>query len=526
MVQASGDALTCDIFRPVTSESHSSSFSSGPGLRDHVLGSTFGAGKHRVISSLPTLHDVIGYEEKTPEVIAALHQGYPRFMRHFLVERMCAALAERHGVGDAYVCPVVGPESAERMKRYAGRVVGRFAEDGFDVLVFKNGTLSAARARQFLQHTGVQISSRQAEDWLIAQGLLADRDWEACGGGDDPWSAVAAGVAPWLSGAQPILTCGGANAFWSAYEAVSSLQAERGRSEWLQLGWLYVDSSLVLERFGDDEALPRRWLGAGGIDELIAHLSENGARVAGVVVEAPSNPLLETCDLARLSEAVRRSGAKLIIDPTVSSIVNVDVMPYADVVVCSLTKYAARSADVLAGCVAIRPDKPDAQELAARARRVATPPYARDAARLAHEIVGWERFVRDVNANALALTAHLASHPAVARVRHPLQPSAAAGYARIARAPHAPGALLSLSVRGEMARFFDALRVAKAASFGAEFTIAAPFLYLAHYDLVSTAQGRAHLHALGIDPDLVRVSVGIEPIDQLIAAFDEALAAL
>ena len=83
---------------------------------------------------------------------------------------------------------------------------------------------------------------------------------------------------------------------------------------------------------------------------------------------------------------------------------------------------------------------------------------------------------------------------------------------------------MSISVHGEMARFFDALHVAKAASFGAEFTIAAPFLYLAHYELVSTPHGRAELRSLGIDPDLVRVSVGGEPIDQLIATFDAALA--
>jgi cystathionine gamma-synthase len=89
-----------------------------------------------------------------------------------------------------------------------------------------------------------------------------------------------------------------------------------------------------------------------------------------------------------------------------------------------------------------------------------------------------------------------------------------------------PGALLSISLRGDMAQFFDALPVAKAASFGAEFTIVAPFLYLAHYELVSTPGGRAWLQSLNIDPDLVRISVGVEPLDALIGAFDDALARL
>ncbi len=496
-------------------------------LRDYPLGSTFGERTHSVISSLPTLHDVIGYEEKAPEVIAQLHQGYPRFMRHFLVERLCRTVAAEYGWGDAYVCPVMGAWAAERLRRYAGRVMAQTEIDGIHLLAFKPGTLSAAKARSFLQHTGVQISSRQAEDWLIARGLCDAGAPEQMSESSDPQDVVLARVLPWLGGAgrdETILTCGGANAFWSAYEAISAMQAERGRREWLQLGWVYVDTMLVLERFGDDEASPRKWLGADNLNELIAYLDEHGAQVAGVVVEAPSNPLLETCDLQRLAEAVRRSGAKLVIDPTVSSIVNVDVMPYADVVVCSLTKYAARSADVLAGCVAVHPNLPDSAELAARVREIAAPPYTRDAARLAYEIQGWEAFVRRVNGNALALAAHLAAHPRVARVRHALQESGCACYEKIVRGPNSPGALMSISVHGEMARFFDALHVAKAASFGAEFTIAAPFLYLAHYELVSTPHGRAELRSLGIDPDLVRVSVGGEPIDQLIATFDAALA--
>jgi cystathionine gamma-synthase len=49
-------------------------------------------------------------------------------------------------------------------------------------------------------------------------------------------------------------------------------------------------------------------------------------------------------------------------------------------------------------------------------------------------------------------------------------------------------------------------------------------MYLAHYDLVSTAAGRAQLVGLGLDPCLVRVSVGTEPYAQIEAAFNEALA--
>ncbi|HMW60551.1 MAG TPA: PLP-dependent transferase, partial [Leptospiraceae bacterium] len=72
-------------------------------------------------------------------------------------------------------------------------------------------------------------------------------------------------------------------------------------------------------------------------------------------------------------------------------------------------------------------------------------------------------------------------------------------------------------------KFYDRITVAKGPSFGSVFTILCPFMYLAHYDLVQSEAGRRELASLHLDPDLVRVSVGIEPIEEIIAAFAEAL---
>jgi cystathionine gamma-synthase len=49
-------------------------------------------------------------------------------------------------------------------------------------------------------------------------------------------------------------------------------------------------------------------------------------------------------------------------------------------------------------------------------------------------------------------------------------------------------------------------------------------MYLAHYDLVTTPAGRAELAASGLDTELLRLSVGAEPVEEIIAALDEALA--
>jgi cystathionine gamma-synthase len=54
-------------------------------------------------------------------------------------------------------------------------------------------------------------------------------------------------------------------------------------------------------------------------------------------------------------------------------------------------------------------------------------------------------------------------------------------------------------------------------------TIICPFMYLAHYDLVNTPAGRAVLAESGLDPDLLRLCIGTEPVEDILSALDEAL---
>ncbi len=489
-------------------------------FQHHPLGSTFTGSVHSVISSLPTRDAVVGYEEKWPQVLQHVKQGYPRFLQHPLVAQVCAALERSRANAATRLFAVTSQSSAELLRAYADATASIAQHDGVFAVSIAAGGVAESRARAFLQHTGTQISSRQAEDWLIRAGTLPAATPEHLFTGDAEAHILKA-LAPWV-GAQALLTCGGANAFYGAYVAISHIQARTGRDVWIQLGWVYVDSGLVLERFHGG-ATPIKLLHTDSLDALEAYLESHGARVAGIVCEAPSNPLLETCDLARVHALARKHGALVILDPTVAGIVNVDVLPYSDVLTTSLTKYAARNADVLAGLIEINNSSPHAAELAELLRARITPLYARDAARLAAQVDAIGEFVQRVNANASALAAHLQNHPRVAMVRHPMAPSCCDHFEHVQRPGGGPGALLSVSFKSALADVFDRLPVAKAASFGARFTTASPFLYLAHYELVSTAAGRRGLIELGIDPDLVRISVGIEPIDELIAMFDEVL---
>ncbi len=269
-------------------------------LQHHPLGSTFTGSTHSVISSLPTHQDVIGYEEKLPAVISRLKQGYPRFMRHHLIGRVCALLAERYGWGDAPVALLGCEHAVRQMRAFCGGELRVRLDGGLYAVRITPDGRTEHRARAFLQHTGALISSRQAEDWLVARGLRAQHMDEHCVSGDSCAVALQR-LAPWIDGPALLTNCG-ANAFYSAYSAVSALQAEKGRDVWVQFGWLYVDTSLVLERFASGAA-PVRIQRIETLDALADYLRDHGPRVAGIVCEAPSNPLLETCDLGRFERA-------------------------------------------------------------------------------------------------------------------------------------------------------------------------------------------------------------------------------
>ena len=71
------------------------------GLQQFPLGHTFSGSPHSVCVSLPTMRDVIGYEEKEPRVINALQSGYPRFFENPLVTKLSQHFCTSADLGDS-----------------------------------------------------------------------------------------------------------------------------------------------------------------------------------------------------------------------------------------------------------------------------------------------------------------------------------------------------------------------------------------------------------------------------------------
>ena len=493
------------------------------------LGQRIPASPHAVSCSLPTLHDVRGYEEKNPETMRQLTSGYPRFVVHPFARELAAHLvATTPALAGQTVWLTTSPQMARALAAHLAQVdpgARTLPNEQIPGVAHPASAALATRAKMFLQNIGGFLSSREAESHLVRLGLRSAPFVENLFPGD-----AAAEVRRVLRRALPgsrdedlLLAPSGMNAIYAAFRASADLQATRGRTVWLQLGWLYLDTIAILKNFTRtpaDYVYVRDPLDQAAIDRIFAR---HGNRIAGALVELPTNPLIQTPDVPRIAELCRRHGAHLVVDPSVASIFNLEVLPHADLVVASLTKYTASEGDLTAGCVAVNPAGPDAAELRRRAAAAAEPVFARDLARLAAEIGETEAVLARIHANTARVAAFLESHPKVRDVHWALRPESRANYLKIARAPDATGGMITFTLQGPMEAFYDRLRLPKGPSFGMKTTLICPFMYLAHYDLVTTPAGLAELSASRLDADLLRLCCGTEPVEDIIGAIAEAL---
>jgi len=261
--------------------------------------------------------------------------------------------------------------------------------------------------------------------------------------------------------------------------------------------------------------------------ELEAKARELKPRV--MIAETISNPLLKVCDLAACAEIAHGAGARLIVDNTFAT-------PYlcrplehgADFVVHSATKYLGGHADTMGGLVVTR-EGADLTPLIRTMKLVGGVLGVWEAHEIMRGIKTLAVRLERQCANAARLADHLSTHAQVLRVYYPGLASAAereiAG--RMLRTPDAEcgGALVSIEVqentREAAFRFMDALRLCvRATSLGDVFSGVLHPATASHREVAP-----ARRRQLGISDGLVRISVGIESIADIIADIDQALAA-
>jgi cystathionine gamma-synthase len=240
-------------------------------------------------------------------------------------------------------------------------------------------------------------------------------------------------------------------------------------------------------------------------------------------LETPTNPTLKVVDIERLAEAGHKAGAFVIVDNTFATPINTNPLSLgADLVVHSATKYIGGHADALGGVLC------GTQALVEKAfayREINGATLHPMAAYLM--IRGLKTLALRIerqNENALRIARYLKTHPKIEDVFYPGLESHA-NHAIAQKQMRGYGGMMSFFLKGDfeaVRRFLPSLKYAHiAANLGPVETVAGPPRTTSHVE-VSEAQ-RA---AMGIPESLIRYSVGIEDVDDLIADLEAALAAL
>lgn len=229
-------------------------------------------------------------------------------------------------------------------------------------------------------------------------------------------------------------------------------------------------------------------------------------------LESPANPLLSVADLPALCAAPRKPGAVLAVDSTFATpLIQRPLELGADVVVHSATKYLGGHSDLLLGVAVAR-----SEELVDRLRRRRTlagaTPGALEAYLATRGLRTLSLRMERACASAGRLAEHLAAHPAVDVVRYPGLPDHP-GHAIARTFMRSFGAIVTFDVQGGAAPadgVCRALRIIRHATSlgGVESTI----------ERRAAIPGQTHLPA-----GLLRLSVGCEHVDDLIADLDRAL---
>ncbi|HTQ03127.1 MAG TPA: aminotransferase class I/II-fold pyridoxal phosphate-dependent enzyme [Polyangiaceae bacterium] len=237
-------------------------------------------------------------------------------------------------------------------------------------------------------------------------------------------------------------------------------------------------------------------------------------------VEAITNPLLQVVDLDAVVAFARAHGLTTFIDSTLATPVNFRPAERGfDLVLHSATKYLNGHTDVVAGAVA-----GSAAGVANVKKKLdhfggSLDPHA--CFLLARGLKTLELRVERQNRTALAVAEHLSRHAAVAEVFYPGLPGHA-GYARAEAWFRGAGGMLSFRPAGGAGaaeRFLAALRLATSApSLGGPETLVTRPVTTSHAGVPADERAR-----LGIGDDLVRVSIGLEAVEDLLEDFERAL---
>jgi len=283
--------------------------------------------------------------------------------------------------------------------------------------------------------------------------------------------------------------------------------------------------------YGATISMLTKVLEPSGIETVFVDFSDEAAVAAAIAEHRPgallmetiSNPLLRVAPLDRIAAMAHAAGAVLVVDSTFATpLVARPLELGADYVVHSLTKYLSGHGDVLGGAIVTRSENLEPLRALSRAIGPVLGPF--EAYLAMRGIKTFPLRMQRQCANACRLASWLATHAAIDRVYFPSDPRHPdAAHIKRLFAPDLYGAILSFEIRGAdrdgIFRVMNALRmIVPGTSLGDVQTMVLYPAMASHRELSPKHRAR-----LGIKDNLLRLSAGIEAVEDIIADLDQAL---
>jgi len=278
-------------------------------------------------------------------------------------------------------------------------------------------------------------------------------------------------------------------------------------------GGVYRLSTQLLAQFGIEFSF---------VNTSSQKMLESALRVTTkmIYVETPTNPTLSLTDIAATARLAGAHGVTLAVDNTfLSPYLQRPISLGAHIVVHSMTKYLNGHSDAMGGAVVLtRPE--DAEKIYFIQRSAGTGLSPMDCFLISRGIKTLAVRMLQHNANGIAVARHLDVHPKVKRVHYP--GLAAHPQHELARKQqHGPGAMLSfdLGTAEAVGRMLNNVKLCSLAeSLGGVETLISHPASMTHASMPAELRER-----IGITAGLIRLSVGIEDVADLIADLDQAL---
>jgi cystathionine beta-lyase/cystathionine gamma-synthase len=349
---------------------------------------------------------------------------------------------------------------------------------------------------------------------------------------DNPSAAALEEVVCALEGGHGALTCGSGMA--ALHIAILTALTDRRRSI-VAANAMYGATTSMLMNVFDPSGVSIRFADVCDLEALRAAVAE--AKPGCILIESISNPLLRVGDIAKIAEIANQAGAALVVDNTFATPMIVRPLDLgAHISVHSLTKYLAGHGDVMGGVVIT--DEPHFATLRSLGRTIGPILGPFECYLTMRGIKTFPLRMERQCANACRVASWLSAHPKVEKVyftADPAHPDAATIRHMFPQGLY--GAIVSFEIKGsagqnagaasqdtgagreEIFRFMDALKlVVRATSLGDVHSMMLYPVMSSHRDISPKQRER-----MGIRDSLVRLSVGIEAPEDVIADLEQAL---